>query len=116
MTINPIIQRELVGVLRSRWALCMLLVPTIAMSFFVVLRWPSDGQVDIAGNQARQVFRAFAYGILAMLLLLVPAYPAVSIVAERQRGTLALLFNTPLTRWSIYFGKLLGALGIVALP
>jgi len=116
MTVNPIIRRELISVLRSRWALGMQLGPIAIFSLLVILRWPSEGQVDVAGRQAQQVFRLFGYGLLAMLLLLAPAYPAVSIVAEKKRGTLALLLNTPLSRPSIYLGKLLGALGYIALP
>ena len=55
----------------------------------------------------------FGYGLLASIVLLVPAFPATSIVREKVQGTLALLLNTPLKPWSIYFGKLLGVLGLV---
>ena len=43
-------------------------------------------------------------------MLLIPAFPAVSIVREKRKGTLALLINSPLKPWSIYFGKLTGVL------
>jgi ABC-type Na+ efflux pump permease subunit len=57
------------------------------------------------------VFRIFSYGLTTVLLLLAPAFPATSLITERQRGTLALLINSPLGPWSIYLGKLSGVLG-----
>src|SRR5262249_37543521 len=44
-------------------------------------------------------------------LLLTPAMPATAIVREKVKGTLTLLLNSPLPGWSIYLGKLGGALG-----
>jgi ABC-type transport system involved in multi-copper enzyme maturation permease subunit len=56
----------------------------------------------------------FGYGLLAAIVLLVPAFPATSLVHEKVQGTLVLLLNTPLQPGSIYLGKLLGVLGLVA--
>src|SRR5439155_1603005 len=53
-------------------------------------------------------------GLLASILLLVPAFPATALVREKIKGTLALLLNSPLRPWSIYVGKLGGALGFTA--
>src|SRR3990170_2599825 len=50
-----------------------------------------------------------------LLVLLAPAPAAASIVREKNRGTLALLFNSPMRPWSIYFGKLIGVSGFVLL-
>src|SRR6516164_9647047 len=47
--------------------------------------------------------------------LLVPAFPATSLVREKIKGTLALLLNSPLRPWSIYIGKLGGVLGFTAI-
>ncbi len=112
---NPIIRRELVGLLRTRKALAILVCLAAVLALLVVLRWPTDAQVELSGAQARQMFHLFGYGLLTLLVLLVPAFPAVSIVRERNRGTLALLFNSPMRPWSIYFGKLAGVLGFVLL-
>src|SRR5258708_14877114 len=49
------------------------------------------------------------------MLLRVPAFPATPSVREKVKGPLALLLSTPLKPWSIYFGKLLGVLGLVAI-
>lgn len=113
---NPVVERELIGVLRSGKAVAMQLLPAIACTLLVLLRWPAAGQVDVGGSQSRQVFQLFGYGLLTAILLLVPAFPATSIVRERIRGTLALLLQTPLRPWSIYFGKLAGILGVAFLP
>jgi ABC-type transport system involved in multi-copper enzyme maturation permease subunit len=111
---NPIIQRELVGMLCTRKALLMQAVPACLFTLLVALRWPTDARVDLSGAQAQEVFALFGYGLLATLILLVPAFPATTIVREKNRGTLALLLNSPLSPWAIYFGKLTGVLRIRA--
>lgn len=108
---NPIIQRELVGILRTRWSLTVQIICPAIFPLLVLLQWPTDQQIDLAGVRAQQVFRLFGYGLLAVLLLLVPAHPATTFVRDRLRGTLALLLHTPLSGWSIYVGKLVGTLG-----
>lgn len=107
---NPVIQREFFGILRSPKAFAMLLVLTVAFSVAVLMRWPSDASVDLSGNQSMEVFRIFGYGLLAGVVFLVPAFPATSIVNEKSSGTLALLLNSPLSAFSIYFGKISGVL------
>lgn len=105
---NPVIHREFIGILRTRKALVTLLVLTAAFSLIVLLRWPTDGRVDLSGARSQQVFRVFSYTLLAGVLFVVPAFPAVSFVQEKNKGTLALLINSPLTAPSIYVGKLVG--------
>jgi ABC-type transport system involved in multi-copper enzyme maturation permease subunit len=113
---NPVIERELVGALRGRGALAVQLLPAAACALLVLLRWPSGAQADLGGERSREVFQLFAYGLLAAVALLVPAYPATAVVRERVAGTLALLLQSPLRPVSIYLGKLLGVLGFAALP
>ncbi len=107
---NPVIQREFYGILRSPKALAMLLVLTIGFSVAVLMRWPSDASADLSGTQSMEVFRIFGYGLLAGVMFLVPAFPAVSIVNEKNDGTLELLLNSPLSAPAIYFGKISGVL------
>lgn len=107
---NPVIQREFFGILRSPKAFAALLILTTAFSVAVLMRWPSDAKVDLSGEQSIGVFRVFGYGLLAGVVFLVPAFPAASIVKEKNEGTLALLLNSPLTPGSIYLGKLAGVL------
>lgn len=107
---NPVVQREFFGILRSPKAFAVLAALTVAFSVAVLMRWPSDATVDLSGSQSIQVFRVFGYGLLAGVVFLVPAFPATSIVNEKNSGTLALLLNSPLGGPSIYLGKLAGVL------
>lgn len=112
---NAILRRELITLLRTRRAVAIQLGLALAFALLIGLRWPTESQVGLSGAESRRVLDVFGYGLLAGVLLLVPAFPATSIVREKVRGTLALLFNTPLTPWSIYFGKLFAILGLVAI-
>src|SRR5258708_30083715 len=111
---NPILRRELLEVLRTRKALAMQLGIGLACALLVLVRWPTEDVADLSGTRALQVLRIVGYGLLTGVLLLVPAFPATSLVREKVQGTLALLFNTPLSPLSIYAGKLAGVLGLPA--
>lgn len=112
---NPIIRRELLDLLRTRKAVAAQVGLAAAAAVLVLVRWPTGGVGDLTGTAALQVLRVYGYGLLACLLLVLPAFPATSIVRERVRGTLALLLNSPMTPLRIYLGKLGGALGFTAL-
>ncbi len=112
---NPIIRRELLEVLRTRRAVALQVGLALACALLVLLRWPTGETADLTGARAVQVLRMFGYGLLAGVLLLVPAFPATTLVREKIKGTLALLLNSPLTAWSIYVGKLGGVLGLTAI-
>jgi ABC-type transport system involved in multi-copper enzyme maturation permease subunit len=111
---NPIIRRELLEVLRSRKAVGLQLGLALVCTLLVLLRWPTGSTIDLSGARSQEVLRLFGYGLLAAVLLLVPAVPATSLARERIQGTLALLLNSPLRPWSIYLGKLVGVLGFTA--
>jgi ABC-type transport system involved in multi-copper enzyme maturation permease subunit len=112
---NPIIHRELITALRQRRMVLMQCGMAIAFALLVIVRWPTDPRVALSGTRAQEVFRLFAYGLLSAMMLLLPVFPATNIVRERNSGTLALLLNTPLGPWRIYFGKLVAILGIAGL-
>jgi ABC-type transport system involved in multi-copper enzyme maturation permease subunit len=84
-------------------------------ALLIIVRWPTEARVALSGSRAQEVFQLFAYGLLSALLLILPVFPATSIVRERNSGTLALLLNTPLGPWRIYWGKLAGVLGLAGL-
>src|SRR5262249_42304259 len=111
---NPIIGRELVGLLRTRKALAVPVALAVGCAVLVLVRWPTGGISDLNGARAQQVLQVFGYGLLAGVLFLVPAFPATSIVRERIGGTLALLLNSPMSALSIYLGKLGGVMGFTA--
>jgi ABC-type transport system involved in multi-copper enzyme maturation permease subunit len=107
---NPVIRREFIGILRSPRAFGMLSCLTLVFSVSVLMRWPSDAAVDLSGVQSLQVFRIFGYGLMTGVVFLVPAFPATSLVNEKNSGTLALLLNSPMNGLAIYLGKISGVL------
>ncbi len=112
---NPIITRELISMLRTRKAFALQVAVVAVLSLLVVLRWPTDARVNTSGFQAQQVLRVFGYGLMMSVILLAPVFPATSIVREKQRGTLALLLNSPMSPWSILIGKLVSSMGFMLL-
>lgn len=110
-----IVERELLGLLRLRRSLAILVTVAIAFALVVVLKWPGNGTVGLTGEAPRAVFQGLAYAMLAAALLVIPVFPATSLVREVQRRTLELLLNSPLSRLSIYFGKVVAMLGFVVL-
>ncbi len=110
---NPIIQRELIGQLRSVKGLGVQIVLVALLTVLVLLRWPAEGRVATTGEQAMNVLRLFGYGMMIAMMLMVPAFPATTLVREKRGGTLALLLNSSLGRWAILLGKLLGSVGFV---
>jgi ABC-type transport system involved in multi-copper enzyme maturation permease subunit len=112
---NPIIRRELLELLRTRKAVALQVTLALACIVLILVRWPSGEISDLSGARSLQVLRVFGYGLLAGILLLVPAYPATSLVREKIKGTLALLLNSPMRPSSIYVGKLGGVLGFTTI-
>jgi ABC-type transport system involved in multi-copper enzyme maturation permease subunit len=111
---NAILRRELLEVLRTRKVLVLQLGLALACVLLVLVRWPTGDVADLSGARAIEVLRIFGYGLLAGILLMVPAFPATTLVREKVQGTLALLLNSPLRPGMIYLGKLGGVLGITA--
>ena len=112
---NPIIERELIGTLRTRKAAILLIGLAVTFALLIIVRWPSDARVELNGTQSRAVFKIFGYGLLTSLLFLAPVFPANSIVREKNQGTLELLLNSTMGPLRIYIGKLVGVLGFVLL-
>ena len=112
---NPIIERELIGTLRTRKAAVLLIGLGVAFALLIIVRWPSDARVELNGTQSRAVFKVFGYGLMTSLLFLAPVFPANSIVREKNQGTLELLLNSTMGPLKIYFGKFVGVLGFVLL-
>ena len=59
MIFNPIVQRELIGMLRTRKAMAVQVLLVLMFAALVIFRWPSDPTVDLAGNKSQEVFRLF---------------------------------------------------------
>ncbi len=104
---NPILQRELLSRLRSLKTVAAISVLALVSCVLVLLRWPTGDSIDVVSQGAVLVFRPLAYALTLAVMMLVPAFPATSLVTERRRGTLALLLNSPTSPLKIYLGKLL---------
>ncbi|MCC6492717.1 MAG: ABC transporter permease [Pirellulales bacterium] len=113
---KAIYSREISGVLGSRWAWTLFVVPLALLGGLVISRWPSEAEVDLAGGRSRELLALIGYTTLGCVIFLTPAFPATSIVSERRRGTLALLLRTPVTRAGLYAGKFLGTCTCILLP
>ena len=101
---NPIVRKEWLDLFRTRTALVGLSGIAVTAAAMVMARWPDSGVGDLNGAAGVQVLRVFGYGLLACLVLILPAFPATTLVRERVQGTLALLLNSPLSVWSIVWG------------
>jgi ABC-type transport system involved in multi-copper enzyme maturation permease subunit len=112
---TALVRRELVTLLRQRRMFLMQCALAIGFALLVIIRWPTDPRISLSGSRAQEVFRLLSYGLLAALLLLLPVFPATSIVRERNSGTLALLLNTPLGAIRIFLGKLLAVMGVAGI-
>jgi ABC-type transport system involved in multi-copper enzyme maturation permease subunit len=113
--LRALLRREMLTLLRRRRMIVFQIGLAAVFGLLIALRWPADGQVAMLGTRSREVFRLFSYGLMAMMLLLLPVFPAASIVGEKKSGTLALLLNTPLGSWRIFAGKLLAVLALAGL-
>ena len=110
--LTALIHRELTSLLRHRRMLALQCGVAALLTLLVALRWPSEALVAASGARSQQLFRLVSYGLMLILLLLLPVFPATSIVREKIQGTLALLLNTPLGPWRIFIGKLAAVLGL----
>jgi len=70
---NPIVERELIGLLRTRRAMALQVCLALVLALLVVLRWPGEARVELSGARPQEVFRLFGYGLLTLLILLAPA-------------------------------------------
>ncbi|MCA9033557.1 MAG: ABC transporter permease [Planctomycetaceae bacterium] len=108
-----IIERELLALLRSSKALAILLTVAIGFALVIILKWPTNSVADRDGLLGKQVFQWLTFAMLIASILIIPVFPATSLVKEVQRRTLELLLNSPLSRPAIYFGKVGAMMGFV---
>jgi len=115
MALNPIIHRELISVLRQPRTLAAFCLLSFVFALIIAIRWPTEPIVALSGSRSMEVYRLFIVGLLGSVQILLPVFPATSLVRERNSGTLALLLNSPLGRWRIYTGKLAATFGLAML-
>ncbi len=110
--LKALVMRELTTLMRRRRIMALQCGLVALFAILVAIRWPTDSRMALTGSRSQQVFQLFGYGLLATLLLILPVFPATSIVREKKQGTLALLLNTPLGPWRIFLGKLTAVLAL----
>ncbi len=110
--LKAMVKRELTSLMRRKRMMALQCGLVAIFAVLIAIRWPTDARMALTGSRSQQVFQLFGYGLLATLLLILPVFPATSIVREKKQGTLALLLNTPLGPWRIFFGKLTAVLAL----
>ena len=106
---NPIIRRELLEVLRTRRAVALQLCLALGCAFLVLVRWPTGEVADLSGARSMQVMRVFGYGLLAGILLLVPAFAGLAFslyLANIEKNILGV--------WCIYCVISLGIISLLS--
>lgn len=108
---NPILNRELLTLLRSTKAFTTLGVFLLGSSVTILAIWPRESfNLLVQGQISREFFAMFSLMQMIILGLLVPAIMAPSMTVEKERETLDLLLTTPLSGHAILFGKLASGL------
>ena len=114
--------KELRGRMRGRRAFVLLTIHLIAVAGFaffvetvVVQSNSSFGNGSQAADIGRGLFDALLFFLTIVVLILAPAATSGAISLEREKQTLDMLVTTPVSSLSIVLGKLLAALGWMAL-
>lgn len=108
---NPIFNRELVTLLRSRKAFLLLAIYLAISIALVLTSWPREAAtLLLQGELSRQIFSLFALGQTLLLALLIPATLGSCMTTEKEGETLDLLLTTPVSADQILVGKLLSGI------
>jgi len=113
---NPVLQRELLVHLRTARAFALLLGYVGALALAVLLTWPGGQRLDLTSNpiEARRLLDLALFGQYLLAALIVPSLAAGALSGERERQTYEMLVSSPLRPSAIVLGKLLAALGYMA--
>jgi ABC-type transport system involved in multi-copper enzyme maturation permease subunit len=109
---NPVLQKDLLGLLRLKRVAAIHLVFIGVLSALVLATWPQQGIVAVAAQGRDALLLGLVVGQLMLLVLIVPGVAAVSIVGEREANTLEMLYASRLSAAQIIVGKVLSSLGV----
>lgn len=118
---NPVTIKELRGRMRGARAFAIISVFVLLMGSFTVLLYLitlselSGLSVVETGQVGRTLFRGVVAVELALIVLVVPALTAGAVSGERERQTYDLLTTTMLPVPTFLLGKMVSALGYMAL-
>lgn len=120
---NPVLRRELIErvqgvkvvVFITLWLALLTLILVLAYQGTVTLNQGSGIDVASLGRVGRELFEWVLFGMLVLILFLVPGLTAGSITGERERQTLVPLQMTMMRPRDIILGKLSAALAFLML-
>ncbi len=122
ITRNPVLRRELIeraSSKRAAVAMTLWLLLLSALASLVYFAYTSTGQVDPITTDGAQIgkdlFEWTLFGMLGLVLFLVPAFTASSVAGERTRQTLVPVQVTALSPLAIVLGKSLAAIAFTLL-
>jgi len=107
---NPILKREFTSAARNHKTILLATVASLTLAFILYFLWPRTGIFSDANSN--ELFTIFLGAELTFLLLMTAGFTASSITFERERNTFPMLQTSLLAPWEIFFGKLVGSLGI----
>ncbi len=106
---NPILQRELVAVLRSSRAAWALAGTVGLLTGLVLLLWPSGGVYTLGEQASHTLINVVSLGSLLLAFLIAPSFTATSLTMEKENRSYDLLTHTLLRPGQIAWGKVVSA-------
>ena len=91
---NPIFKRELAQFLKSGKIIAAMISLVVLLGIFLYYLWPRTAVFSMASSESKQVFSVFLICNLAFVLILVPAFCATSITAEKENNSFIMLYTT----------------------
>ncbi|EMI19163.1 ABC transporter permease, partial [Rhodopirellula maiorica SM1] len=109
---NPVLQRELLGNLRTNRAFFLLGLYQLLLAAVVLMAWPSEQRLDltISPPSATKLVNLFFLGQYVIASLMAPSFAAGTITGEKERHTYEMLLASPLRPGAIVFGKMVASL------
>ncbi len=108
----PLLRRELIGHLRTRRAIWLLLAGVAGAAAVPLMNWPTfHGNAHADSVRNAELFLFCAVAQLTAALVIVPAFSALAFTSERENNTFDLVYSTLLRPSSIVFSKFLSSIG-----
>src|SRR5688572_5159769 len=108
---NPVLRKEILGVLRLSRTAAIQVSFVAVLTLLVLATWPQRGMISLESRGQDALLLGVILGQLVLLVLFVPGVASVSITAERELGTLEMLYASRLSPWQLVVGKLLATIG-----
>ena len=110
MTVNPVLRKDLLGLLRLKRVAAIQFLFVLALGTAVLFSWPRGGVLSMSARSSDDLLMALIMGQVIVMILAVPGLAAVSITGKREAGTLEMLYASRLSAVQIVVGKVLSAI------